>query len=182
MDTRKAELREAYYLENFIGKTIADIKCYQANGEYVELYADKSWLIDAGLTIHFTDGTLLTLGWSMEMNLMRLAEDPIAKLTKDLEIRELDIASSSGLKALQGQTIKQLQFVWGEFELELEDGRKRTEASPYAMIVTLANDTPLILATVNMELTEDSANVTDLDLEGELLVSVDPALLPALVG
>ncbi len=179
MDTRKAEAREAYYNQTFVGKTLDSLQFYQANDNYVELYEGQSWLIDGGATLNFTDGARLTMGWSMEVNLMRLSEDTMQKMGKDLELRELKaLAETPNLKALVGKKVTDLQFTWGEFELVLEEEDKiRTEAAPYVLIVTFSSGTSLVLAAVNMEITDDSANVVELDLEGELLVSVDQALL-----
>ena len=173
MDIRPSDQRERYYKKLFIGNTITDLELFQVNENYMELDEDATWVIDCGATVHFQQDEQISLGWDADLEIFRLSELDVEDLTNELEVYQLPFTKNDAIQKLFGQKIEDLHFIWNYFEDQ--DGEQ--EHVPCGMAFVLEGGAVLTLATVNCDVEEKEVKSISFDLEGELLVSVDPEML-----
>lgn len=173
MDIRPSDQRERHYKKLFIGKAITNIELFQVNENYMELEEDATWVIDCGATIHFDDDEQISLGWDADLEIFRLSELDVEDLTNELEVYELPFTKIDSIQALLGLEITDVRFVWNYFEDK--DGEQ--EFVPCGMAFILEGGKALTLATINCDIEEGEVKSISYDLEGELLVSLDPEMV-----
>lgn len=176
MDIRSPEEREDHYRDSFLNKTVKELKFYQANDHYLELAENQTWVLDIGVTISFADGQHLTFGWNEDMELHRLAEVPMTEHNSLDNLYHPPVAEAPLISRLRDKTLTNLQFSWNWFE----DFDGNREYVPNAMILTFDNAYDLILAAMHWQPNDDAISLVGYDIEGEIMISVDPAMLDVL--
>lgn len=158
-----------------VNKKITNITCFNMNDTYLDFEQKSMWVIDAGIQMDVDNG-VVSFGWNYEQEGFDFVLDKtVDKLLGEAPVYEVDLKRNSGLAALIGSEISDVEFEW-DFYQELDENGALKEEKIYIPVMLLlqfrSNDF-LQLALIDYEIQEGPFNMVNpkFDLTGELLIS-----------
>lgn len=158
-----------------LNKRITDIKIYNINESYLAFAEKPLWIIDGGIQIDIDNG-VFSFGWNYELEGYDFVlEKTIDALNGEAPVCELDLKRKSGLGALIGSEIIDIEFEWDYYQ-EFDENAELKEKKIFVPVLLLLkfrlNDF-LQLALIDYEIQQEPFNIVnaEFNLEGELLIS-----------
>ncbi|MEO1050295.1 MAG: hypothetical protein AAFX87_06705 [Bacteroidota bacterium] len=159
---------------HLIGKTLADIECYNLMPHYFNPKPESAWIINGGVHLVLDDGQF-AFAWDVEKEFFDILPDHIQELTDENKIEAMDIKEAGQMKSLVGQKIESLTVKWNFYHEYDENNLLKEERKymPYEFVLHFSNGSTLQLATVIFDVSDEDINFLQYDSQGDLLVSVN---------
>ena len=158
-----------------LNKRIKNIKFFNINDTYLDFAQKSMWVIDGGIQIDIDNG-VFCFGWNYEQEGYDLVFDkPIETILGEAPAYEVDLKKNSGLGAIIGSEIIDIEFEWGFYQ-EFDENAELKEDKiffPVLLLLKFRLNDFLQLALIDYEIQEGVDNIInpEFNLGGELLIS-----------